>query len=90
MVDGKLFLFAALFLEAEQEPFSGRIIVFDLQVHDRADPGESVSKRGKQGAIAEASVRECLDPVKKLLDFTSTNAGVLPSQASQKQRDRRE
>ena len=24
------------------KPFSGRIIVFDLQVHDGADPGESV------------------------------------------------
>ena len=32
MVNGKLFLFAALFLEAKQKPFPGRIIVFDLEI----------------------------------------------------------
>src|ERR1700756_1221412 len=32
MVHGELLLFAALFLEAEQKPFPGRIIVFDLQI----------------------------------------------------------
>jgi hypothetical protein len=40
MVDGELLLFAAFLFKAEQKPFSGRIIVFDLQVHDCADPGE--------------------------------------------------
>ena len=57
MVDGQLFLFAALFLEAEQKPFSGRIIIFDLQVHDGADPGESVGKDPEQSAIAQTGVR---------------------------------
>ena len=40
----KLFLFAAFLFKAEQKPFAGRIIVFDLQVHHGADPGESVGK----------------------------------------------
>ena len=56
MVNGKLFLFAALFLEAKQKPFPGRIIVFDFEIHDGADPGESVSKDPKQSAIPEAGV----------------------------------
>jgi len=70
VVHGKLFLFAALLFKAEQKPFPRRIIVFDLQVHDGADPGESVGKDPKQSAIAEARVRGCLDRVEKLLDFT--------------------
>jgi hypothetical protein len=69
VVDGELLLFAAFFFKPEQKPFPRRIIVFDLQVHDGADPGESVSKRGKQGAIAEAGVRGYLDRVEKLLDL---------------------
>jgi hypothetical protein len=40
VVHGELFLLAALFLEAEQKPFPGRIIVFDLEIHDGADPGD--------------------------------------------------
>jgi hypothetical protein len=48
VVHGKLFLLATLFFKAEQKPFPGRIIVFDLQVHDGADPGESVGKDSKQ------------------------------------------
>ena len=70
MVHGKLFLLAAFLFKAEQKPFSGRIIVFDLQIHDGADPGESVSKDPKQSAIAEAGMRGCLDHVQKLLNFT--------------------
>jgi hypothetical protein len=35
-------------LKAKQKPFSGRIIVFDLQVHDGADPGESIGKDPEQ------------------------------------------
>src|SRR5258708_16278276 len=70
MVHGELFFFAALFLEAKQEPFPGWIIIFDLQVHDGADPGESVSKDAEQSAIAEACVRGRIDRVEKLLDFT--------------------
>ena len=54
MVDGKLFFFAAFLFKAEQKPVPGRIIVFDLQVHDGADPGESVGKDPKQSAIAYA------------------------------------
>ena len=69
-MDGKFFLFAAFFLEAEQKPLSGRIIVFDLQVHGGADPGESVGKDPKQSAIAQAGVRGCVDHVQKLLNFT--------------------
>jgi hypothetical protein len=34
VVDGKLFLFASFLLKAEQKPLSGRIIVFDFEVHD--------------------------------------------------------
>src|SRR6266404_3640753 len=41
-----------------------------FEVHDGADPGESVGKDPKQSAIAEAGVRGCLDRVKKRLDFT--------------------
>jgi hypothetical protein len=33
----------------------------DLQIHDGTNPGEGVSKSAEQGAIAEASVRGCLD-----------------------------
>ena len=42
-MDGELFLFATLFSEAEQKPFPGRIIVFNLEIQDGDDPGESVS-----------------------------------------------
>ena len=69
MVHGKLFLFAALLFKAEQKPFPGRIIVFDLQVHDGADPGERVGKDPEQSAIAEAGVRGCLDRVEKPLNL---------------------
>ena len=69
-VDGKLFLFAAFLFKAEQKPFSGRIIVFDLQIHESADPGESVSKSAEQSAIAEAGVRGRLDHAQKPLNFT--------------------
>ena len=69
MVDGELFLFAALFFKPEQKPFPRRIIVFDLQVHDGADPGESVGKDPKQSAIAETGVRGRLDRAQKLLDL---------------------
>ena len=44
VVHRKLFLFAAFLLKAEQRPLSGRIIIFDLEVHDGADPGERVGK----------------------------------------------
>jgi hypothetical protein len=43
VVNGKLLFFAALFPEPEQEPFSGRIIVFHFEVHGSADPGEGIS-----------------------------------------------
>ena len=36
----------------EQKPFPGRIIVFDFEVNDGADPGESVGKDPEQSAIA--------------------------------------
>ena len=58
MVHGELLLFATLLLKPEQKPFPGRIIVFDFQVHDGADPGESVGKDPEQSAIAEAGVRD--------------------------------
>ena len=79
MVDGELLSLPPFSINRSKNLFSGRIIVFDLQVHERADPGESVSKRGKQGAIAEAIVRECLDPVKKLLDFTFNEMPASPA-----------
>jgi hypothetical protein len=69
VVDGKLFLFAAFFFKAEQKPFSGRIIILDLQIHDSADPGERVGKDPEQGAIPKAGVRGCLDRFKKLLNL---------------------
>ena len=78
MVDGKLFLFATFLFEAKQKPFSRRIIVFDLQVHDGADPGESVGKDPKQSAIAEAGVRGGLDHSQKLLNFTFDEGGCFP------------
>jgi hypothetical protein len=45
-------LFAAFLFKAEQKPFARRIIVFDfeVQVHDGADPGESVGKDPEQSA----------------------------------------
>ena len=58
MVHGKLLLFASFLFKAEQKPLSGRIIVFDFQVHDGADPGESVGKDPELSAIAEA---RCVD-----------------------------
>src|ERR1700736_1925838 len=70
MVHGKLFFFAAFLFKAEQKPVPGRIIVFDLQVHDGADPGESVGKDPEQSAIAEARVRGCVDHAQELLNFT--------------------
>jgi hypothetical protein len=56
-------------LKRSKNPLSGRIIVFDLQIHDGADPTESVSKDPEQDAIAEAGVRACLDHVEKFLNF---------------------
>jgi hypothetical protein len=44
VVDGEFLLFAALFFKPQQKPFSGRIIVFNFEVHDGADPGERVGK----------------------------------------------
>ena len=41
-----------------------------FEIHDGADPGESVGKDPKQSAIAEARVRGCLDCAQKLLNFT--------------------
>src|SRR5271166_6924870 len=67
---GSSFLFAAFLFKAEQKPFSRRVIVFDLQVQDGADPGESVGKNPKQSAIAQAGLRGCPDHVKKPLNFT--------------------
>jgi hypothetical protein len=70
MADGELLFFAAFLFKSEQKPFPGRIIVFDLQVHDSADPGESVGKDPEQSAIAEAGVGGCFDRAKKPLNFT--------------------
>src|SRR5271169_4344675 len=67
---GSSFSFSAFLFESEKKPFSRRIIVLDLQIHDGTDPGEGVSKSAEQGAIAEGSVRGCLDHVQKLLDLT--------------------
>ena len=69
MVDGQLLLLAAFLFKAEQKPLSGRIIVFDLKVHDGADPGERVGKNPEQSAIAKAGVRGCLNRVNKPLNF---------------------
>jgi hypothetical protein len=69
MVDGQLLFFAAFLFKAEQKPFSGRIIVFDPQVHDGADPGGRVGKDPKQSAIPEAGVSGRIDRVKKLLNL---------------------
>jgi hypothetical protein len=41
-MDRQLFFFAALLFKTEQEPFLGRIIVLDFEIHDGADAGESV------------------------------------------------
>jgi hypothetical protein len=68
-VHRKLLLFAALFLEAEQKPFPGRIIVFDFEVNDGADSGKSVGKGPEQSAIAQAGVRGGLNRVNKPLNF---------------------
>jgi hypothetical protein len=70
MVHGKFLFFAAFLFKSEQKPFSGRIIVFDLEVHGGANPGESVGKHPKQSAIAQAGIRRCLDRAQQLLDFT--------------------
>ena len=70
MVHGELFFFAALFFKTEQEPFPGRIIVFDFEVNDGTNPGESVGKDPKQSAIAEAGMRGRFDRVEKRLYFT--------------------
>jgi len=40
VVYGKLFLLSAFLFKAEKKPFSRRIIVLNLQIHDGADPGE--------------------------------------------------
>ena len=49
--------FAAFLFKAEQKPFPRRIIVFDLQVHHGADPGESVGQSAEESAIAEAGAQ---------------------------------
>jgi hypothetical protein len=46
-----------------------QIIIFDFEVNDGADPGESVGKDPEQSAIAQAGVGGCLNRVEKLLDF---------------------
>jgi len=38
------------------------IIVFDFEIHDRADAGESVGKDPEQSAIAQADVSGCRMP----------------------------
>jgi hypothetical protein len=70
-------LLAAFLFKAKQKPFARRIIVFDFEVHDGADPGKSVSKDPEQSAIAEAGIRGRLDRVEKLLDFTIDKCGVI-------------
>jgi hypothetical protein len=50
-----------------------------LQIHDDADPAESVGKSPKQSAIAEACVRGCLDRVKKRLNLTFDERRCFPS-----------
>jgi hypothetical protein len=56
VVDGKLLLFAAFLFKAKQKPFPGRIIVFDFEVNDGTNPGESVGKEPEQ--TNEISVQE--------------------------------
>jgi hypothetical protein len=54
VVDGKLLLFASFLLKAKQEPFSGRIIILDLEVHDGAD-----EDMGQTGWQDDKSAKEC-------------------------------
>jgi hypothetical protein len=56
-------------LNRSKNRFPEGIIFFDLQVHDGADPGESVGKDPEQSAIAEAGVRGCVDRAQKPLNF---------------------
>jgi hypothetical protein len=49
-----------------------------LQVHDGADPGESVGKDPEQSAIAQARVRGGLDGAQKLLNFTFDKCRSFP------------
>ena len=65
VVHGELFFFPAFLFKPEQIPFPGRIIVFDFEIHDGADPGESVGKDPEQSAIAQAGVRGRVDRVQK-------------------------
>jgi RNA polymerase sigma factor (sigma-70 family) len=53
-----------------QEAFPGSVVIFDFQIHNGTDPGESVGKDPEQGAIAESGVRGRVDRVKKPLNFT--------------------
>jgi hypothetical protein len=53
---GSSFSLPPFSLKAEQIPFPGRIIVFNLQVHHGTDPGERVGKDPKQSAIAQARI----------------------------------
>jgi hypothetical protein len=76
VVHGELFLFAALLLEPEQKPFPARVIVFDVQVHDGADPGE---RDPEERAVKEACVRGVSIACRSFWTSPSTNAGVLPS-----------
>jgi hypothetical protein len=46
-MDGKLLFFAAFFLKPEQKPFPGRIIVFDFEIHDGADPSAGFGNNGR-------------------------------------------
>jgi hypothetical protein len=43
---------------------------FNLQIHDGADPGESVGKDPEQSAIGEAGMRGRFDRVEKRLYLT--------------------
>ena len=55
--------------KTEQKPFPGRIIVFDFEIHDGADPGERVGKDPEQSAITEARVCGRFDRVQKFLNL---------------------
>jgi hypothetical protein len=53
----------------DQRSLPGLKVILDLQIHDGADPGESVGKDPEQSAIAQAGVRGPVDGVKKRLNL---------------------
>ena len=52
LINEELLLFAALGTEPKNGSFAILKVIFDLQIHDGADPAARVGERGKQALVS--------------------------------------